>query len=108
MWCMSLESRLVKQSKIVDWVDGFVGPLATMMYLSGSESLQSAATILNVAELCLLKIPFTLSYIAKTGDVHSLLYFAPKELFSNLTPYGGFLDIIPTYYLRVDHYLSKQ
>lgn len=104
---MSLESRLISQSKVVDWVDGFIGPISTLMYLSGSESLHHVATVLSLSELFFLKMPFTMSYISKTNDFGSLLYFAPKELFANLTPYGGFLDIIPTYYIRVDHKLNR-
>ena len=104
---MSLESRLKKQAAFIDVVDGVLGPSTSFMYMSGSESLQSLATILSVAEVALLKIPFAFSYIAKTGDVSSLLYWAPKELFANLNMYGGFLDIIPTYALRVNYHLSK-
>lgn len=105
---MSLESRLKKQATIIDTIDGFLGPATSFMYLSGSESLQSLATILSVAEVALLKVPFAFSYIAKTGDVSSLLYWVPKEFLANFNKYSGFLDIIPTYVLRVNNYLNKQ
>ena len=105
---MSLESKLKKRANRIDWIDGFLGPTTALMYLSGSEFLHQTALVLSIAELALFKVPFVLSYIGATNDVKSLLYWVPKEIFANSSPIGGFLDIIPTYSLRVNYHLNAR
>ena len=110
---MSLEhtvanyDSLVKQAKRIDTIDAFTGPLTTALYYSGSSSLQSLGLVISVAEVALLKTPFILSYIAKTKDYTSLLHWVPKEIVSNAFQAGGFLDIVPTYLMRVQYMKNK-
>ncbi len=100
-------NNLIKGSTRIDWIDGFLGPATALMYLSGSEELQTIGYILSVAELAILKAPFVLKYIAKSNDYLSLVYWIPKEIFANMNPVGGFLDIIPTYISRVAYFVDK-
>lgn len=105
---MSLDSRLLGFAKVIDSVDCVTGPLGSLCYYSGDEHLAFLGLAVNIAELALLKIPFMLTYVAKTGDLTSLLYWVPKEIFANVSKPGGFLDIVPTYLMRTEYVLSKK
>lgn len=105
---MSLEKTLsrssfLKYSTFIDIFDAISGPLCFLMYSSGSEHLHQAANILSGIELGLVKAPFVFSYISKTKDWKSLLYWAPKEFVSNYVPVASVIDIIPAYRARVKY-----
>jgi hypothetical protein len=91
----------------IDMVDAFLGPLASLGYLSGSEFLFSTSLFASSAELLLVKVPFIAKYVSKTKDYKSLYFFAVKELMLNASMYGGFVDVIPSYSLRINYMLSK-
>ena len=101
-----IRKNLISGAKRIDWIDGFLGPATALMYLTGSEELKNMAYIINIGELSLLKAPFIINYLSKTKDLTSILYWLPKEIFANINPVGGFLDIIPTYISRVAYKLK--
>jgi hypothetical protein len=116
MKTMGLEKKLLESEKIylskrarhIDKVDMLFGPASVLAYLSGSEYLFSAGIALSMIELCVVKLPFITRYVSKTKDYKSLYYFCLKELMLNVGNYGGFVDIFPSYTLRVDYMLNKK
>ena len=104
----SEKQKLSKQARNIDRVDMVLGPASSLAYLSGSEYLFTAGIALSMFELCAVKIPFIARYVSKTKDYRSLYYFGLKEIMLNIGKYGGFVDILPSYTLRVDYVLSKQ
>lgn len=104
---MALEKLLVNYAKTLDTVDCFTGPFGALCRHTHDPTLSTLGLVVNMAELALLKIPFTALYLSRTGDVTSLFYWAPKELFANLTVPGGFLDVIPAYAMRTQYILQK-
>lgn len=101
---MSLD-QLVKQARFVDTVDAFTGPVSAFAYSTGSEYLLAMATSLTAIEIA-IKIPFIVHYVAKTHDKKAVLYWGAKELFSNLNPELGYIDIFPAYSLRAKYVLG--
>ena len=104
----SEKQQLSRQARNIDRIDVFLGPTSVLAYLSGSEYLYSVGIALSMFELCAVKIPFIAKYVSKTKDYKSLYYFGAKELMLNIGKYGGFVDIFPSYSLRVDYMLDKK
>ena len=109
---MSLENKLsrssfLKYATFVDIFDAISGPLSLLLYSSGSEYLSSVANVLNFVELGLVKAPFIVSYLSKTKDFGSLLYWAPKEIASNYIPFCSLIDVVPAYHARIKYEEGK-
>ena len=109
---MSLENKVsrssfLKYATFVDIFDAVSGPLCLALYSSGSQYLSTVADILNFVELGIVKAPFILSYISRTSDFGSLLYWAPKELASNFIPLCSLIDVVPAYHARVKYEEGK-
>ncbi|MGM5481779.1 MAG: hypothetical protein ACQESE_05220 [Nanobdellota archaeon] len=94
---------LLRHSRLVDNLDCFLGPIAAACYLSGSEYLQTAGTILSTVELIGLKLPFVARYLSETKDYKSLIFWLPKEIISNSYPMADVIDIAPVYYSRTKY-----
>lgn len=105
---MSLESKVsrssfLKYATFVDVFDAVSGPLCLALYSSGSEYLTNVANVLNFIEIGVVKAPFVLSYLSKTKDFGSLIYWAPKEIASNFIPLCSLIDIVPAYRARIKY-----
>ena len=88
---------LLSYAKLVDTVDMYTGPFFEAGRYSNSETMQSIAWGGRIVEYGLLKIPFTLAYLGRTGDFSALLSWAPREILALSIPFGGFLQVFRPY-----------
>ncbi|MGE0793235.1 MAG: hypothetical protein AB7V77_03605 [Candidatus Woesearchaeota archaeon] len=97
-----------KYASLVDTIDLMTGPLSFALIATGSKNLSAIGAFISTTELLLLKAPFVLSYLSKTKDYNSLIYWVPKELISNYIPVNGLIDIFPAYRWRCNYFLSNE
>lgn len=100
--------KLSKRASRVDLIDSFTGPLSSLCMYSGSDYLMQLGASISAAELLFLKLPFVVSYVAKTGDYKGAFFIGVKELVSNVTKIGGFIDIVPAYMFRTNYVLRNK
>ncbi|MCF7872232.1 hypothetical protein K9L97_04320 [Candidatus Woesearchaeota archaeon] len=102
-----IDKFLINYATLIDNVDMYTGPFFEAKMFTESETFHQLATATRIAEYT-LKIPFILTYLARTKDLNSITEWIPKEIFAISVPYGGILQIFRRYEKRVkDHYNIK-
>lgn len=102
------DKKLLYYARSIDRIDRILGPIESVLQFYGSPPMQVAGTILEIAELGLLKIPFIIKYLRQTKDYDALYSWLPREIFAISVPFGDFIDISKAYHNQARNYFEKK
>lgn len=102
-----IDKFLLSYAKTIDNLDMYTGPFFEAKIFTDSEIFHTVANIARTVEYS-LKIPFIITYIARTKDYASLTEWVPKEIFAINFPYGGIIQLFRRYENRTKEYYKNK
>ena len=93
-----LDSFILKYARAVDDIDMFLAPLSTLALWHDNQNVKRLGIAAAVLDVGVIKTPFVMLYILRTGDYKSAVEWLGWEALAHAIPYeGGLLSIRRNY-----------
>lgn len=94
----NLDSFILKYARAVDDIDMFLAPLSNLALWHEDQTIKNLGIATAVIDVGIIKTPFIILYILKTGDYKSAVEWLGWEALAHSIPYeGGLLSIRRNY-----------